>query len=1569
MKTKILIGLLVIGILSISGCVQEEALPADSEEAPYYTETDSSIVWESLNGPPGGGNVDNLIQNPYRHNELYATTRHGLYKSEDKGESWQKISESEKASIAVFEDKLFTCRDGVHYYDNGGNPIKILDGWCSELAVSDNKLFVSSGGGKISDVKILYADLASGSFDWKDVSLPESELRDLALSTSGKGIRVRNIVAVGNRILANIIVEGGGRGELTKSHLYISEDLGGTWSKIGLGEPDGVSIAKIAQNRNNPEHLVLSFKHNIVHEGASPISELLRESYDGGKTWNKPTGLILESNCMGKGGNSNGIEDVVILGSAYYLLSPYGGPSILKLDGSSCEEIPTPMIGKFTDMSFGLDKLLFDFDDPNIVYGKTGSIWAMGIIKSVDGMKTWKKMDRDIIASCPTIVLAHPTDPNIVFTSGNVIQESYATRDFGETWEPFTPVNAGDDVKIDPHNPEHMILADELTRLYESYDAGRTFTKIAENFSSAKVFDFEVAKDSGKIYVSNIGVGISENATSGGKGSWQYLTYSSDYAYDIELDPEDSSIIYATYSPKIFESHSSIWRYSKNQSENSGWSELFRFENSAGITSIRFDPNDPNRLYAGVIGEEGTIYVSNDKGKTWDKLNDELTFTTIMRHSQLQVDPNNKNIIYAGTWGGGTYKSIDGGKNWVKLENAPESPTCLAIYEKNPDIIYACDRVKPVIHKSEDGGQTWQEYYEFDRTNVLTSAVAIDPNDPDTIYAATFGLPFCVMGGLVVKITDGKVVKNLSETLPGNDEGVAESAVEIEVDPNNPNTIYVSKHGYGVFKSVDGGNSWERLDDRGTGLPRLGYYDIDVDYSNSNNLYAAGLCELLPEYIIGPTGLPKNIEQDACGAYKSTDGGESWTRMLETEHATMAVEVDPQNPNLLYVASSTQGLFVSSDGGESWKQENEGLPSFGIAAVIAKEGYVYASAGGSGVYAGTINDDYSITWDNSRSNKPKVYVSRIQVEIDPENSNRIYATAYPGGMFRSDDAGKTWYERNTSQPSIIVDDPITQGYYSFAIDPNNPADVWMGAYGKGMYRSHEYMNVCMFANGNKNELLRKDITAVAINPKDSKTVYVGTQQGVFVTKDDGESWTEMNDGLDTLDIRSLKITSAEYPPSEYDFEDGTADGWKSDTGWSVIQEKGNYVLQGIGHNWILTGSESWTDYTFESKVKLIEGQVHVNYRVSGADRYAIGVGGGSLYLMRTFKGKHTQLKSVAMQFSQNKWYNIKIVGNGNNIKVYVNGNLKIDYTDGKPLLNGRIAFESLPDSKIRVDDVAVTIDSADSEIYAGTAGYGIYKFNHTSKEWQNLGNTLGSGFWSPWERRMYQFSSILFDPDVPGKIYYGHFPSGFFISEDNGHTWRDSSLGLGNDGMFSLSMHPDNHDILFAGTYNGVAKSVNRGKIWEMISNGIPPEQWPYTVAIDDQNPDIMYTSTKNGQNMGFCERNDFCGVVMKTTDGGESWFKIMNGLDEFRSEFYSLLIYPPNHNVLFLSTNRGVYISRDAGNSWKAMNTGLPNTDNQVRDNVADNLALTADNKYLIFGLVDSGAWKADLSKAGLGS
>ncbi|MBU0457809.1 MAG: hypothetical protein ABH824_07650 [Nanoarchaeota archaeon] len=1400
------------------------------EDGKCVKEDLSRELWQSMNGPPGAGRVTELIQNPNSPYELYAAIEatSQIYKSVNKGNNWQIIEDLKDIghtnSIAVYKDKLFTCGPAVFYYDKDlvKNLVKIKEGLCNKVIVSNDKLFVTIDSEQQLNPKIFYDDLTAEGFNWVDISPSESELKDLNLPSKDMGfwiiVKISNLLALENRILANVIVEAeGSSGEFNNGLLYVSENLGQTWSKVDLDVPDNVVIGDIVQDPKNPNHILLTFIHPL-HEIITPISKLLRESFDGGKTWKSVTNLELES---------NGFIDGSIVESAYYLIDLRSGLQIFKLKGSSYEIINMPKIDAFKEMEFNLHSFLLDPENPNIVYGKTNPFWEVGLVKSEDGMKTWKKMDRDIVVTSPTIVVPHPTDPNTVFTSSNIIQESYATRDGGKTWEPFTPVNSDDEIIIDPHNPNHILTVSETTGLYESNDAGKTFNPINKeegfsDFSSARIFDFEMSKSfPKKIYVSNLGTGISQSKKFSNYngledikyGGWYHLSSSPDYAYDIEIDPDNEDIIYASYSPKIFEDYSAIWKYDPNYWENFGWKEILKVEKTKGITSLEFDKVNSNNLYAGVIGKRGMIYASNNKGDSWNKLNEDLTFSTI--HA-ITIDPNNQNIVYAAPWGGGLFKSTDNGKSWTEVKTPTISIPSIIVDPKDSNHLIIADRTKPKIYESFNSGQSWSELVALDENNYYRiSTMALHKGE---LYFSAFNqitgmISLFVngpMSGTTFKLVNGKPV-DISGKIKGN------IIIDFFSDNNN---LFAVNHIYGIHKWD--GNDWADISPD----LNLGFNNIIVD---GNDFYLAGGADIDMDLNlrIGDNNIVNNI-------YKSSDGGNNWSSLLGNNPFNSGIKKllqHPTNKNILFAATGT-GVYVSVDKGETWSAQNNDLNFKNIGSMTVGNNYIYVGTLGGGVYTGVINQDYSITWSDTTGPYPEIY--NIQIRVDPKNSNAIYATSYPGGVFKSSDAGKTWGEANFAMPSFKVDNPNTQGYYSLEIDPNNPNILYLGIFGKGVYKSTDGAAtwIPMYGNmGQNKEIMKKGITQIKVNPVNSNHVYLATNDGVYFSDNGAESWKSMNKGLQTLDIKSLKIV--------------------------------------------------------------------------------------------------------------------------------------------------------------------------DNLVCVGTAGYSLYYFNPSEVKWKSLARILGFGWWTAWDRRMYQFSTFLFDSDIKGRVYYGNFPGGFFISEDNGHTWKDSSLGLGNDGIFSLSVNPQNHDILWAGTYNGISKSIDRGKTWVLkgkngvedlkqedawnawnnqVKGIIPPEQWPYTIAIDGNNPKIMYISTKNGRNKGFCYRNcdeswgiktscdrqNFCGIVMKSTDGGETWFEIMKGLD-WGSEFYNLIIYPPNHNILFMSTNKGVYMSKDAGDNWEEINEGLPTRFNQVRDNVANNLALTSNNKYLILGLKNYGAWKANLKKLGL--
>ena len=147
-----------------------------------------------------------------------------------------------------------------------------------------------------------------------------------------------------------------------------------------------------------------------------------------------------------------------------------------------------------------------------------------------------------------------------------------------------------------------------------------------------------------------------------------------------------------------------------------------------------------------------------------------------------------------------------------------------------------------------------------------------------------------------------------------------------------------------------------------------------------------------------------------------------------------------------------------------------------------------------------------------------------------------------------------------------------------------------------------------------------------------------------------------------------------------DFESGSAAGWDLEEGWEVVQEtEGNWALHGQGHKWARYPA-SWSDYTLRLRLKVVAGGIHLNYRQSGCTRYFIGLNSGGAYLNKTSPcGNILELSSEEGSYCGGGWYEIKIVGKGNKLEVYVDGGIRHGSDVLKCLaLGARAAFVGRP---------------------------------------------------------------------------------------------------------------------------------------------------------------------------------------------------------------------------------------------------------------------------------------------------
>jgi photosystem II stability/assembly factor-like uncharacterized protein len=574
--------------------------------------------------------------------------------------------------------------------------------------------------------------------------------------------------------------------------------------------------------------------------------------------------------------------------------------------------------------------------------------------------------------------------------------------------------------------------------------------------------------------------------------------------FALAVDPVIPTTLYAGIYPGVFKSTDGgeNWR-----AINTGLPESY-------ILTLAIDPITPTTLYAGTGGFGYGVFKSTDGGENWRAVNTGLTHTfvyTLAIASPLPgVDPATPTTLYAGTFGGGVFKSTDGGESWDAINTGLTDTTAkiLAIAPPFPE----SDPETPAtlyvgtmsgVFKSTNGGEDWRAVNNgMPAANVYTLAIApplpgVDPLTPMTLYAGT---------------SPGSVFKSVDSGENWNIVNVGLTASYIEslamvppipgVDPAAPNTLYAGTWSDGVFKSTNDGEDWRAVN---TGL-------------SNRYVHILAIAPLLPG--TDPTTSVVLYAGTDRGVFKSINSGENWgtvnTGLPATDVVnTLAIaptlpEVAPVEPATLY-AGTEYGVFKSTNGGKNWITANTGLTvptNVQILAIDPLTPTILYAGTGYGVFKSTNGGD---DWNPINTGLTDSHLWTLAV--DPLAPTVLYAGTWNGGVFKSIDGGEIWQEINAG----LTDSDIR----AIAVDPLTTTTLYAGTAWGNMFKSIDGGENWSKANTG---LTNSGIRALVIDPTTPTILYIGTDAGgVFKSTDGGENWNAANTGLTNAFIHTLAI--------------------------------------------------------------------------------------------------------------------------------------------------------------------------------------------------------------------------------------------------------------------------------------------------------------------------------------------------------------------------------------------------------------------------------------------------------------
>ena len=708
------------------------------------------------------------------------------------------------------------------------------------------------------------------------------------------------------------------------------------------------------------------------------------------------------------------------------------------------------------------------------------------------------------------IVLAQPSESQL--------QEGFHWRNIG-------PANQGGrivDIEALDNDFTKVWVATGSGGVWHSDNAGTTWTPIFDDYETASIGDIAVYQKNPDIIWVGTGEANNRNSVSWGNGIYK-----------------------STDGGKTF--------------QNMGLKETHQ------ISRIIIHPENPDVVYVAALGHlwgySGTrgLYKTEDGGKNWKKLTNGLPDDGKTGAIDLIIDPNDSDNMYVAMYqrlrqpwhfhsggpNGGIYKTTNAGKSWKKMQNGlPTGPTGrigLAIYKKNPKIVMALveaeqtnDLSKPGsgVYRTEDGGKSWTYVNTYNNRPFYYSQIRINPHDDQRVYLLTTRF--------MQSLDGGKTISNGSE-----DQEIHGDFHAMWLDPNNKDRYYMGAD-KGVSLTHDHGKAFTLLDN----LPIAQFYRINVDMQEpyyvygglqDNGLYAVASFSRDARGIlnddnwkvhwgdgmhiaVNPNNWREVYTQSENGSTNAYDPLTHRIKRITPAYSNInnieeKIPADQMksgkairynwsapmvmssfDPNTLYLGGNY--LFRSTDKGQTWNI---------ISPDLSTNDPMKTRLGESG----------GITLDNTGAETHCAIFSIAPSTINPQ---LIWVGTDDGNIQITQNAGHKWENVRANVPNVpdgiwvskVEASHFEQGraYVSFDGHRSDQNQPWL-------FVTEDYGQTWKSISSNLpgNEVIR----VVIEDHKNPDLLFIGTETGVFYSRNRGTSWERLNPHLPTVSVYDLKV--------------------------------------------------------------------------------------------------------------------------------------------------------------------------------------------------------------------------------------------------------------------------------------------------------------------------------------------------------------------------------------------------------------------------------------------------------------